>query len=164
MKESVTDLLRATADVLAQDVLPHLGSRSWEASRIRSLLMLLQYCDDRVLHESAVLSKSNQLIREFLARASSHPISSQLGPRARAVLTEVTTAPKDGGHQHEDDLEKSSEILRSVLSRVIRAAGTDRLNGSASDGEFRALLHALLKQLHDTERVLFDRACLLLPM
>jgi hypothetical protein len=164
MKESLAHLLNTLSKVLAEDVLSELNVRSWEASRVRSVLMLLQYCEDRVLHERSVLEKGNRLMTTFFEIVLSDFLSSQLGPTAKSLLVEIAEAVDYRGRYASTDPEAASEARKSLLCRLIRAAGRDRLEYRVSDAEFRRRLHSLLKDIHETEHTLFAKSALLLPM
>ncbi|HKT73855.1 MAG TPA: hypothetical protein VJQ47_13270 [Steroidobacteraceae bacterium] len=163
MKESVADLLRAVAVVLSQEVLPGLPMRSWEASRVRSALMILQHCEDRVLMEKSVLSAAHGLLSGFLSGICDPQRLPQFGPQVRELLAEVAAASQAAARCEPEELETSIEAGKALLCRLIRAAGRDRLQGT-DDSDFRARLHELLREMDGIETRLFSKASALLPM
>lgn len=66
MRASSSDLIRAVADTIEQDVLPSLNPADWTSSRLRSSLLILKYLERRVALEPDLVEEDNAAIRQTL--------------------------------------------------------------------------------------------------
>lgn len=153
---SIQQLTLAVATALEDEVLPAFEARSWQASRVRSSLGLLQLVIDQARREMPVLLTANGLIRAFLTALA----NGQLGHTAEGLGLQLLL-PEIAEPSDIAALRAESEALRTQLSQVIRSP--HRIPGK-DDVRFRDALHALLRQIEQLEKPIYDEAIRFLPM
>lgn len=162
MIASADYVIKAIAETLEQDVLPHLEPATLLAGNVRSCIMLLTYLEDRVRLEGRILSENNAAMRALLTELSTDDrlTRDSLLAQVQTVLQDI---PARGTYVDVTELAAENESYKSVLQSIV-AALRNTPDAGPSHAALRARLDTCLLSMGARDYTIVQRAEAKLPV